>query len=157
MWSQTTIKTTLNGWFVRWAPRGSLIRFGMAGAFNSSLFFLGWSVSMWALPQVDVRILWGASWGLTGVLAHFVHRRFTFDNHKSVAWTLPTAVPVYAGSLLGSSFTIGWLAATFPEAVYWMGVANMLAWGVLIWLAMRTFVFQFTPIKARASQEPQEK
>jgi len=72
-----------------------------------------------------------------------------------VAWTLPTAVPVYLGSLLGSSLTIGWLTTRFPEWVHLMGVANMLAWGVLIWFTMRTFVFQFTPVKAHASQEHQ--
>jgi len=110
---------------------------------------------MWALPQTDVRLLWGVAWGLTGILAHFVHRWFTFDNHKSVAWTLPTAVPVYLGSLLGSSLTIGWLTTRFPERVHLMGVANMLAWGVLIWFTLRTFVFQFTPVKAHASQEHQ--
>lgn len=150
-----TSDTVLGRAFQRWAPRGSLIRFGLAGGFNSSLFFAGWTVSMWALPQTDVRLLWGVAWGLTGILAHFVHRWFTFDNHKSVAWTLPTAVPVYLGSLLGSSLTIGWLMTRFPDGVHLMGVANMLAWGVLIWFTMRTFVFQFSPVKAHASQEHQ--
>lgn len=138
---------TLHGRFV---PKGSLIRFGLAGAFNSAVFFIAWTVSMAILPEVDVRILWGTFWGLTGVLAHFVHRWYTFDNHKSLAWTLPAAIPVYVGSLLGSSLSIGWLSERYPNQIEWMGLPNMLCWGILIWLTMRVFVFQFTP---HASQE----
>ena len=51
------------------APRGSLGRFALAGAFNSAVFYIAWTGSMALLPEVDVRILWGTFWGLTGVLA----------------------------------------------------------------------------------------
>ena len=127
------------------APRGSLGRFALAGAFNSAVFYIAWTGSMALLPEVDVRILWGTFWGITGVLAHFVHRWYTFDNHKSLAWTLPAAIPVYVGSLVGSSMTIGWLSDRYPDQIEWMGLPNMLCWGILIWLTMRVFVFQFTP------------
>ncbi|MED5291733.1 MAG: hypothetical protein VX778_05830 [Candidatus Thermoplasmatota archaeon] len=139
----------------RWVPRGSLGRFALAGAFNSSIFFIAWTVSMWLFPEVDVRLLWGLFWGLTGLLAHFVHRLYTFDDHKSLAWTLPAAVPVYVGSLVGSSMTIGWLSEKYPTQIEWMGIPNMLCWGVLIWLTMRVFVFQFTPSTQHVSQEDQ--
>ena len=142
--------------FKRFAPRGSLIRFGLAGGFNSGIFFSTWTVSMLLLPSVDVRLLWGLFWGLTGVMSHFVHRWFTFDDRKPVAWTLPTAVPVYVGSLVGSSITIGWFSSAFPDLLYVMGVLNLLAWGVLIWLAMRMVVFQYSPSTMRGSQESQE-
>tara|TARA_B100000900_G_C20244612_1_gene579402 strand:+ start:207 stop:653 length:447 start_codon:yes stop_codon:yes gene_type:complete len=127
------------------APRGSLGRFALAGAFNSAVFYIAWTVSMILLPEADVRILWGTFWGLTGVMAHFVHRWYTFDNHKSLAWTLPAAIPVYVGSLVGSSMSIGWLSEKYPDQIEWMGLPNMLCWGILIWLTMRIFVFQFTP------------
>ena len=100
----------------RFAPRGSLGRFALAGAFNSGVFYVTWTISMFLLPDVDIRILWGTFWGLTGVMAHFVHRWYTFDNHKPLAWTLPTAIPVYIGSLVGSSLTIGWLSERYPES-----------------------------------------
>lgn len=145
----TTNFQTLHGRFV---PKGSLIRFGLAGAFNSGVFYIAWTVSMVIFPEADVRILWGTFWGLTGILAHFVHRWYTFDNHKSLSWTFPAAVPVYAGSLLGSSLTIGLLKDQFPNQIQWLGIPNLLCWGVLIWLTMRIFVFQFTP---HASQEDQ--
>ena len=139
----------------RLVPRGSLGRFALAGGFNSAVFYIAWSVSMFLLPEVDVRLLWGTFWGLTGLMAHFVHRWYTFDNHKSLRWTLPTAVPVYLGSMYGSSMTIGWLGDEFPGQVVWMGIPNMLCWGIIIWLTMRVFVFQFSPSTPHASQEDQ--
>ncbi len=139
----------------RLVPRGSLGRFALAGAFNSSVFYVAWTVSMFLLPNVDVRILWGTFWGLTGIMAHFIHRFYTFNNHKPLAWTLPTAIPVYVGSLIGSSMTIGWLSEKYPSQVEWMGIPNMLCWGVLIWLAMRIFVFQHSPSTQHGSQADQ--
>jgi hypothetical protein len=147
--------TNLSQIYNRLAPRGSLGRFGLAGAFNSAVFFIAWTGSMFLFPNVDIRILWGTFWGLTGILAHFVHRWYTFDNHKSLAWTLPAAIPVYIGSLVGSSLTIGWLSDRYPDQVEWFGIPNLLLWGVLIWLTMRIFVFQFSPPKLHASQEDQ--
>ena len=139
----------------RFAPRGSLGRVALAGAFNSGVFYASWTISMFLLPDVDVRLLWGVFWGLTGVMAHFIHRWYTFDNHKPLAWTLPAAIPVYVGSLVGSSMTIGWLSERYPGQIEWMGLPNMLCWGVLIWLTMRIFVFQFSPSIQHVSQEDQ--
>ena len=130
-------------WLNQWAPRGSLQRFGLAGGVNSGVFFLLWELLMVLSTETDIRYMWAFAWGSSGVMAHFVHRHFTFDARKSVRWTLPTAVPVYALSLVGSSITIGMLSEAFPNNLRWLGVLNLLAWGLLIWLAMRLFVFQF--------------
>ena len=137
----------------RLVPRGSLGRFGLAGGFNSAVFYIAWTVSMFLFPKVDFRVLWGTFWGLTGIMAHFVHRWYTFDNHKSLRWTLPTAIPVYLASMYGSSVTIGWLEGEFPEQIVWLGIPNLLFWGVIIWLSMRIFVFQFSSSRPHASQE----
>ena len=153
MWSPMT--TDFIGFHDRVVPRGSLGRFALAGAFNSSIFYAAWTISMFLLPETDVRILWGIFWGLTGVLAHFVHRMYTFDGHKSLAWTFPAAIPVYIGSLVGSSMTIGWLSEKYPNQIEWIGVPNMLCWGVLIWLMMRVFVFQYSGSIPHASQGDQ--
>jgi hypothetical protein len=150
-----TIEAVRQVVFERLAPRGSLIRFGIAGAFNSSIFFVGWTVTMVLFTSVDVRVLWGIAWGVTGVLAHFVHRAFTFDDHMPLSWTLPTAVPVYIGSLVGSSLSLGWLDEAFPKAIHWMGVVNMLVWGLMIWATMRLVVFRFSPPTTHGSQESQ--
>lgn len=130
-------------WLKRWTPRGSLQRFGLAGCFNSAAFFLLWELLMALATEVDLRYLWGFAWGASGIMAHFVHRHFTFDGRKSVRWTLPTAVPVYGLSLVGSSITIGMLIEAFPNNLRWLGLVNLLAWGFVIWLTMRLFVFQY--------------
>jgi len=156
MWSQMTTEIRSANLIQRFAPRGSLIRFGLAGGFNSGIFFTTWTVSMLMFPSVDVRLLWGLFWGLTGVMGHFVHRWFTFDDRKPVSWTLPTAVPVYVGSLVGSSITIGWLSSAFPNLLHFMGIVNLLGWGVLIWLAMRMVVFQYSSPTAHGFRGSQE-
>ena len=143
-------------WLKKWAPRGSLQRFGLAGGFNSLAFFLLWELLLALASEVDIRYLWGFAWGSSGVMAHFVHRHFTFDGRKSMRWTLPTALPVYGLSLVGSSITIGMLTEAFPNNLRWLGLLNLLAWGLLIWLAMRLFVFQFQgESTSHVSQEQQ--
>ena len=131
-------------WLDEYIPRGSIVRFSIAGAFNSAIFYLCWALLLVGFSTVDVRLLWGLCWGVTGVLAHFVHRWFTFDDRKPVSWTLPTAVPVYLFSLVGSSASIGWMAETFSADVRILGILNLLAWGIIVWLMMRLWVFQYS-------------
>ena len=140
------------GWLDDRIPRGSIVRFSLAGGFNSFIFYVFWAALIALLTDADVRILWGVCWGVTGVLAHFVHRWFTFDDRKSVKWTLSTAVPVYVASLVGSSMSIGWLSTAYTTDVRLMGLLNLLAWGLIVWLLMRLFVFQYSPTE-HASQE----
>jgi len=71
-----------------------------------------------------------------------------------VRWTLSTAVPVYVASLVGSSISIGWLSITYATDVRLMGLLNLLAWGLIVWLLMRLFVFQYSTTE-HASQEHQ--
>jgi len=132
-------------WLDKYAPRGSIVRFGLAGGFNTTVFFVMWETLMLFFSTADVRVLWGLAWGCTGILAHFVHRAFTFDKRRPVKVTLPTSIPVYIGSLVGSSLTIGWLAEQAPDWLRVLGVVNTLAWGLLIWATMRVVVFRFTP------------
>ena len=148
-----TTEPALADLFQRLAPRGSLIRFGIAGGFNSVVFLLAWAGSIVLFPDVEVKILWGVFWGLTGLFAHFVHRWFTFDRQRPVAHTLSVAIPIYVIGLVGSSISIGWLASWFPNHLVLMGVLNTLAWGAVIWLMTRIWVFKYAMPTVRASQE----
>ena len=136
-------------WLDQRIPRGSIVRFSIAGGFNSAIFYVCWAILLVGFSGVDVRLLWGLCWGATGVLAHFVHRWFTFDDRKPVTWTLSTAIPVYSFSLVGSSASIGWMTETSSVDVRILGIVNLLAWGIIVWLSMRMFVFQYS--KAHAS------
>ena len=143
-------------WLDERVPRGSLVRFSMAGGFNSLIFYLMWVVLLAMFTGTDVRLLWGVCWGATGVFAHYVHRWFTFDDRKPVSWTLPTAIPVYVISLGGSSLTIGWLDDLFSEDVRILGMVNLLAWGVIVWLMLRVLVFQYSPTEHASRARPEE-
>ena len=83
--------------FNRLVPRGSLQRFALAGGFNSGVFFLLWEFLRLFLSDdsTGIRIAWGVAWGTTGLMAHFVHRWFTFDNRKSLQWTIGASFGTY--------------------------------------------------------------
>ena len=131
--------------FNRLAPRGSLQRFGLAGGFNSGVFFLLWEFLRRFLSDdsTGIRIAWGAAGGTTGLMAHFVHRWFTFDNRKSLQWTIGASFGTYVFSLVGSTYTIGLFANRPEETLRWLGLANLLSWGIIIWAMMRLLVFQY--------------
>ncbi len=145
MSSRTTIEMDSKSSFNRLAPRGSLQRFALAGGFNSGVFFLLWEFLRLFLSDdsTGIRIAWGVAWGSTGFMAHFVHRWFTFDKRKSIKWTIGGAFGAYIFSLAGSTYTIGLFASQPAETLRWLGVANLLAWGIIIWAIMRLFVFQY--------------
>ncbi len=151
MWSQMT--TDSLPWLDERIPRGSIIRFSIAGGFNSAIFYVCWAMLLVVFSGADVRLLWGLCWGATGVLAHFVHRWFTFDDRKPVTWTLSTAIPVYSLSLVGSSVTIGWMVEFFNGDVRMLGIVNLLAWGIIVWLMMRMLVFQYSTAHASPAHQ----
>ena len=66
--------------------------------------------------------------GLTGVMAHFVHRWYTFDSHKSIAWTLPTAVPVY-GEFVRFEFNDRMVVRTLSESNRMVGSSQSFVLG----------------------------
>ena len=131
--------------FNRLVPRGSLQRFALAGGFNSGVFFLLWEFLRLFLSDdsTGIRIAWGVAWGTTGLMAHFVHRWFTFDNRKSLQWTIGASFGTYVFSLVGSTYTIGLFANRPEETLRWLGLANLLSWGIIIWAMMRLLVFQY--------------
>ena len=85
---RTMISMESESTFSNVAPRGSLQRFVLAGAFNS-LISLYFGSCFDFFPQTTRRVynLHGAAWALASFLAHFVHRWFTTER-KSVQWTI---------------------------------------------------------------------
>jgi len=126
-------------------PRGSLLRFGLAGAFNSLIFFILWELLRFftSNDKASIQFAWGVAWALASFLAHFVHRWFTFDKRKSVQWTIGSSTIAYAFSLTGSTFTIGLAATQNSGTLRMLGILNMLVWGLIIWAIMRLLVFQY--------------
>ncbi len=131
-------------------PRGTLQRFGIAGGFNTFLFWIIWE-TLRLSPLYDAAgetVLWSLSWLASSVVAHFVHRRFTFDGRRNVRTTVLGAISVYAVGMMGSTLSFDAmlnLLTTFPIRLLFL--LNIGIWGLFTWASMRWFVFGYTTIE----------
>ena len=131
-------------------PRGTLQRFGIAGGFNTFIFWIIWE-TLRLSPLCDVAgetVLWSLSWLASSVVAHFVHRRFTFDGRRNVRTTVLGAISVYAVGMMGSTLSFDVmldLLTTFPIRLLFL--LNIGIWGLFTWASMRWFVFGYTTIE----------
>ena len=130
--------------------RGTLQRFGIAGGFNTFIFWIIWE-TLRLSPLYDVAgetVLWSLSWLASSVVAHFVHRRFTFDGRRNVRTTVLGAISVYAVGMMGSTLSFDVmldLLTTFPIRLLFL--LNIGIWGLFTWASMRWFVFGYTTIE----------
>jgi putative flippase GtrA len=93
-------------------------------------------------------VLWSLSWLASSVVAHFVHRRFTFDGRRNVRTTVLGAISVYAVGMMGSTLSFDVmldLLTTFPIRLLFL--LNIGIWGLFTWASMRWFVFGYTTIE----------
>ena len=131
-------------------PRGTLQRFGIAGGFNTFIFWIIWE-TLRLSPLYDAAgetVLWSLSWLASSVVAHFVHRRFTFDGRRNVRTTVLGAISVYAVGMMGSTLSFDVmldLLTTFPIRL--LCLLNIGIWGLFTWASMRWFVFGYTTIE----------
>ncbi|MDA8551593.1 GtrA family protein [Candidatus Poseidoniales archaeon] len=131
-------------------PRGTLQRFGIAGGFNTFIFWIIWE-TLRLSPLYDAAgetVLWSLSWLASSVVAHFVHRRFTFDGRRNVRTTVLGAISVYAVGMMGSTLSFDVmldLLTTFPIRLLFL--VNIGIWGLFTWASMRWFVFGYTTIE----------
>lgn len=131
-------------------PRGTLQRFGIAGGFNTFIFWIIWE-TLRLSPLYEAAgetVLWSLSWLASSVVAHFVHRRFTFDGRRNVRTTVLGAISVYAVGMMGSTLSFDVmldLLTTFPIRLLFL--LNIGIWGLFTWASMRWFVFGYTTIE----------
>ena len=131
-------------------PRRTLQRFGIAGGFNTFIFWIIWE-TLRLSPLYDAAgetVLWSLSWLASSVVAHFVHRRFTFDGRRNVRTTVLGAISVYAVGMMGSTLSFDVmldLLTTFPIRLLFL--LNIGIWGLFTWASMRWFVFGYTTIE----------
>ena len=127
-------------------PRGTLQRFGIAGGFNTFLFWVVWELlrSTFLLELLNETAMWSISWAFSSICAHFVHRTFTFDGRKNVKNTILGALSVYAFGMAGSTLLYDAMLSLFDAPIRLLFLINMLVWGVFTWATMRWFVFGYT-------------
>ena len=113
-------------------PRGTLQRFGIAGGFNTFIFWIIWE-TLRLSPLYDAAgetVLWSLSWLASSVVAHFVHRKFTFDGRRNVRTTVLGAISVYAVGMMGSTLSFDAmldLLSAFPIRLLFL--LNIGIWG----------------------------
>jgi len=127
-------------------PRGTLQRFGIAGGFNTFLFWIIWEIlrSTILLDILNETAIWSISWAMSSLSAHFVHRFFTFDGRKNVKNTIMGALSVYAFGMAGSTLSYDALLSMTSAPIRLIFLVNMLGWGLFTWSTMRWFVFGYT-------------
>jgi len=127
-------------------PRGTLQRFGIAGGFNTFLFWIIWELlrSTILLDIVNETAIWSISWAMSSLSAHYVHRFFTFDGRKNVKNTIMGALSVYAFGMAGSTLSFDSLLSMTSAPIRLIFLVNMLGWGLFTWSTMRWFVFGYT-------------
>ena len=136
-----------SGWFQRLAPPGGIIRYGLVGCFNTLFFALLIAVSsfIFAVERQDSSLwtlIWGISWFISGVLAHWIHRKFTFKPSTKLTYSVSTGAPVYVIALFGSSATFGLLVEFTSLWVPLLGIVNVGLWGLFQWALNRTLIFR---------------
>lgn len=127
-------------------PRGTLQRFGIAGGFNTFLFWIIWEIlrSTILLDILNETAIWSISWAMSSLSAHYVHRFFTFDGRKNVKNTIMGALSVYAFGMAGSTLSYDALLSMTSAPIRLVFLVNMLGWGLFTWSTMRWFVFGYT-------------
>ncbi|MBT5391217.1 MAG: hypothetical protein HOL22_02610 [Euryarchaeota archaeon] len=127
-------------------PRGTLQRFGIAGGFNTFLFWIIWEIlrSTIFLDILNETAIWSISWAMSSLSAHYVHRFFTFDGRKNVKNTIMGALSVYAFGMAGSTLSYDALLSMTSAPIRLIFLVNMLGWGLFTWSTMRWFVFGYT-------------
>jgi putative flippase GtrA len=131
-------------------PRGTLQRFGIAGGFNTFIFWIIWE-TLRLSPLYDATgetALWSLSWLASSIVAHYVHRMFTFDGRRNVRTTVLGAISVYAVGMMGSTLSFDVmldLLTAFPIRLLFL--LNIGIWGLFTWASMRWFVFGYTTIE----------
>jgi putative flippase GtrA len=126
-------------------PRGTLQRFGIAGGFNTFLFWIIWELlrSTILLDLLNETAIWSISWAMSSLSAHYVHRFFTFDGRKNVKNTIMGALSVYAFGMAGSTLSYDALLSMTSAPIRLIFLVNMLCWGLFTWATMRWFVFGY--------------
>ena len=114
-------------------PRGTLQRFGIAGGFNTFIFWIIWELLRISpiYELLNETLLWSLSWFASSIIAHFVHRAFTFDGRRNVRTTVLGAISVYAVGMMGSTLTFDIMLDLLSHLpIRLLFLVNIGIWGV---------------------------
>tara|TARA_B100000902_G_scaffold18355_1_gene22009 strand:+ start:1666 stop:2106 length:441 start_codon:yes stop_codon:yes gene_type:complete len=89
---------------------GELTRFALLGIFNVGVMLLLFSIIRYTQPEIypalDVAIAWLISYLVTSLMAHHLHRKYTFATDGIYKKSLVRAMYVYTSVMLLSTVSI---------------------------------------------------
>ncbi len=125
---------------------GELIRFALLGIFNVGVMLLLFSIIRNYQPEIyqalDVAIAWLTSYLLTSIMAHHLHRKYTFATDGIYKKSLIKAMYVYTSVMILSTFSIYVLVDIFRFDDLIMAIILNPITGLLNFLGLRLFAFE---------------
>ncbi len=125
---------------------GELIRFALLGIFNVGVMLSLFSLIRNYQPEIyqalDVAIAWLTSYLLTSIMAHHLHRKYTFATDGIYKKSLIKAMYVYTSVMILSTFSIYVLVDIFRFDDLIMAIILNPITGLLNFLGLRLFAFE---------------
>ena len=123
---------------------GTFRRYLLTAGINTTIFYALWELSYWLLPEENYwpSIAWAIAWILGSYVAHWTHRKLTFNSQRDVRWTVPASMSVYTIGMVGSTacYYIGTVPMGLDVRIVFL--LNTSLWGVLNYLGQREIVFK---------------
>ena len=130
---------------------GELTRFALLGIFNVGIMLLLFTIIRSTQPEIypalDVAIAWLISYLLTSIMAHHLHRKYTFATDGVYKKSLYRAMYVYTAVMVLSTFSIYFLVDVFGfDDLITALILNPIT-GVLNFLGLRLLAFEMPLIE----------
>ena len=130
---------------------GELIRFALLGIFNVGVMLLLFSVIRYSQPEIyralDVAIAWLISYLLTSIMAHHLHRKYTFATDGIYKKSLVKAMYVYTSVMILSTLSIYILVDIYGLDDLIMALILNPITGLLNFLGLRLLAFEMPLIQ----------
>ncbi len=126
------------------------IRFTVVGAFNTSICFILYKLFVYLdpWPAYTLGLAFFLSEGLSCVVAHYLHRRVTFQSSSPYARSLYLTLIIYATSIAIASFIHHMVADVWDGGDFDPFIVEHVSWffntalvGVIAFLALRFIAF----------------
>ena len=126
-----------------------LFRFAVVGGFTSllGLALYEWLYAWNGSDEFREAWAWAVSYGLTSVLAHYLHHRLTFDPNRTYWKSLWRTLLVYGCAECSPQEAIMFMVQHMHHRVAW--VLNMGSFGLLNFFLLRHYAYRDRGLQGR--------
>jgi len=136
---------------------GELIRFSLLGIFNVGVMLLIFTIIRFTQPEIypafDAALAWFVAYLTTAIMAHHLHRKYTFSSDGIYKRSLYRALIVYSIILVLSTIVIYIAVDIYGFNDFLMAVILNPTTGVLNFLGLRLLAFEIPMIDRKASED----